>query len=289
MLKHSQNFINNKGLIQKIFDSIDLDKNIPILEIGPGRGIITSETLKRYKNVIVIEADNTLAKKLKRKYENNDNIRIICGDFLKYKLPREKFNILSNIPFNITSDIIRKITSENSTLDRAYLIMQEAAAYKFVEIEGRESSLLSKLLHINYNIRFLFKISKENFTPRPKYGAALVLFEKKHPRDLLIKPRESERFRDFLCYIFDRSRPNIGDALLTVTQNKKNVVNLVLQRINLNKDLKIKAVSFIDWVNIFHMLGIGNNWKLQKAIRGSYKKLLIYQSNLEKIRRTRKY
>ena len=198
MLKDSQNFINNKILVSKIIDCAKINKDVLIVEIGGGKGIITEELVKHYKKIIVVEADTRLFMNLLDKYKNVQSVEILNDDFLKCQLPEERYSIISNIPFNITADIIRKITSSNSKLEMAYLVMQKEAAYKFVQEKGRETSLLSNILHMNYNIENIFSIKRTNFTPVSKFDALLVLFKKKRKTDF---SSEQQIFLGIFCVI----------------------------------------------------------------------------------------
>jgi 23S rRNA (adenine-N6)-dimethyltransferase len=286
MLSNSQNFINNSGLVLKCLESVDLPENELILEIGGGKGIITDEIIKRFLNTIVIEYDNGLYNKLREKYSKNDKIRITNEDFLKYKLPEIGFSIISNIPFNITADILRKITGENSKLNSAYMIMQKDAGLKFVAItKGQETSLLSNIFQTDFHIKYLFDIERKNFTPSPNTDACFVLFKRKIDSDFK-NQNDKDQFKDFICYLFDRSRPILADALADILQRK--TANLVLQKLRINGNQRIKTVQYGDWLSLFNGLD-KNNLKMVKTFSGAYKRLLNKHSGLQKINRTRKY
>ena len=115
-LSDSQNYINNQQLVNKLLEFVDFEPIKTILEIGPGKGIITNVLIKQNKKIIAIEADQKLFSELQKKYANVTNLSLIHTDFLKYTTPNEPFIIVSNIPFNITASIIRKITGEQSKL-----------------------------------------------------------------------------------------------------------------------------------------------------------------------------
>jgi 23S rRNA (adenine-N6)-dimethyltransferase len=286
MLSDSQNFINNNDLVKICLDLVELNNKEKIIEIGGGKGIITKELLKRFGKLTVIEFDKALSVRLKKIFLGNKNIEILNQDFLEYRLPNTRFNIISNIPFNITSNIIRKITDKNSQLNKAYLIMQKEAALKFVPINPRdETSLLSNLIQIEYEISYLLDIDKGNFTPRPKYDASFVCFEKKPVR--YFKNIQTENlFKDFICYLFNRSRPILIDALTEIL-NKK-IAHMLLKELEIDPKLRIKSVTFKEWLVIFNNLTL-TNLKSTNKIKGSYKKQLLQQNKVQKVNRTRRY
>lgn len=287
MLKHSQNFINNTKILDACFKYVSIPNNEPVIEIGGGKGIITDELIQRFNRVIVIEYDRNFFHILQKKYASCSNVIIKNEDFLIYSLPTECFSIVANIPFNITSDIIRKITGPDSQMQHAYLIMQKAAAQKFVaEKLGAETSLLSNLIQVRYNIHFLVSIHRKNFSPQPKYDACLIHFQQKQ-RDVFLNKNQEEMFNDFLCYVFNRTKPLVADAMTDILPRK--IVNQILQKSKIKADQRIKTLQFEDWLTIFKNIDFISNVKESRTIKGAYHKLLNEQKRLQKIHRTRKY
>ena len=200
MISHSQNFINNQSVINKLISRVDFGDADLVLEIGPGKGIITDALIKQDKNIIAIEADPKLFSELQKKYVNVANLSLIQADFVKYTTPNEPFIIVSNIPFNITANIVRKITDEQSKLHIAYLIMQKDAAIKFIGAPHAHSPLLSHILNINFEIKLLMDIDKSNYSPRPKFDTAFVSIKRREKP--IFDRQKSEQFKNFLVYIF---------------------------------------------------------------------------------------
>jgi len=108
LLKYSQNFLKSKNLVVKILELSSIGPQDLVLEIGPGKGIITEELARRAREVVAIEKDKGLFLFLKEKFKNNPKIKILNIDFLKFQLPKFPYKIFSNIPFFITGEIIKK-------------------------------------------------------------------------------------------------------------------------------------------------------------------------------------
>jgi 16S rRNA A1518/A1519 N6-dimethyltransferase RsmA/KsgA/DIM1 with predicted DNA glycosylase/AP lyase activity len=287
MLKHSQNFINNTKILDECFKHVSIPGGQLVIEIGGGKGIITDKLMERFEKVTVIEYDNNLFQTLQKKYAPHSKIRIINENFLAYPLPTEDFNIVANIPFNITSGIIRKITGPDSCMQHAYLIMQKAAALKFVaERQGSETSLLSNLIQVRYAIHFLLSINRNNFSPQPKFDASFIHFERKQNNVFLNKDQE-ETFNDFLCFVFNRTKPIVADAIADILPKK--IVNHILQKSKIKLNQRIKTLQFEEWVTIFKNIDFTSNTRAAMIIGGAHRKLIKEQKNLQKIHRTRKY
>ena len=283
-LSHSQNYINNQQLIHTLLEFVDLKSADLVLEIGPGKGVITDALIKQDKKIIAIEADPKLFSELRKKYVNVANLLLVQADFLKYPTPNEPFIIVSNIPFNITANIVRKITDEQSKLYAAYLIIQKDAAIKFIGAPHAYSPLLSHILNINFEIKLLTDIDKSNYSPRPKFNTAFVSIKKR--KKPVFDKQKSEQFKDFLVYVFERRKPLVKEALKSVMSNLQ--VKIILDNLHIPENKEIKKILFTDWVSIFETFASHAHEKSKIKIYGSYKKLLVEQSQLQKINRTRK-
>lgn len=172
-----QNYLINIDSVHDAIKSINAGSNDKVLEIGPGLGFITDELRKEVGKVIAIERDPELVKILNKEYDWN-NVDLLSGDILRSALPH--FNkILSNIPFQISSQIINKLGEMR--FEKASLILQRSFAEKITskdENRTRISIKTQSLFHIN----ILREIRKDSFIPKPNVNACLVVFEpKKNP------------------------------------------------------------------------------------------------------------
>jgi 23S rRNA (adenine-N6)-dimethyltransferase len=283
-LSHSQNFINNKEIIDKLIAHVDFGTTNLVIEIGPGKGIITDSLILQKKNIIAVEADEGLFSDLQKKYSGVNNLLLIQADFLRYTMPSEPFIIVSNIPFNITANIVRKITDEKSMLYAAYLIMQKDAAIKFIGAPYAHSPLLSHFLNINFEIEWIMDIDKSNYSPKPNFDTAFICFKR---REIPVFNKfESDQFKDFLVYIFGCRKPLIKKALKSLMSNLQ--VKIILDNIKISENEEVKKVLFGDWVNIFKTFTKHAPERSIQVIQNSYKRLLLEQSKLEKVNRTRR-
>lgn len=262
---------------------VDFNLADTIIEIGPGMGVITDELIQHNKEVVAVEADQKLFSKLQKRYATVKNLTLVNTDFLKYLLPEKPFVAVSNVPFNITANLIRKITDEKSKLSVAYLIVQKEAAIKFVGAPYAHSPLLSHLLQINFEIRCLMDILRTNYSPRPRFDTTFLMI-KRRENPIFDEP-EAVQFKNFLVYIFERRKPQIKDALKSLMSNLQ--VKIILSNLNIPAGTEIKKIMFADWVKIFNTFVHHAPEKSKKIISGSYAKLLAEQLQLKKINRSR--
>src|SRR5699024_8917876 len=109
-IKYSQNFITSKRNVDKIIINIRLNEHDNIFEIGSRKGHFNHELVQRCNLVNAIEIDNKLCKNTENKLVNHDNFQVLNKDILQFKFPKnQSYKIFGNIPYNISTDIIRKV------------------------------------------------------------------------------------------------------------------------------------------------------------------------------------
>jgi len=171
--KLGQNFLIDENVATREVSYANISKNDIVLEIGPGKGILTKLLAEKAKEVIAIEIDLNLIDELKRKLPSN--VKLIHNNALKidfFTLP--KFNkIVSNLPFQISSPITFKFLEYN--FDIAVLIYQEEFANRMVARYGNNDySRLSVGIYYKAKCEILEKVSKTCFKPRPKIDSCII-------------------------------------------------------------------------------------------------------------------
>lgn len=173
----AQNFLRDRNLVVSIVRASSLGKADIVYEIGPGIGIITRELVRIAKKVVGIEKDSNLVKKLRAQLGDIQNIEIHEADFLKYRIENSEYKMFSNIPFNITSDIMRKILYGENPPEEAYLIMQKEAAEKFSG--GPIETQFSLLAKPWFSFNIIREFRSTDFEPIPKVDVVLLHAEKR--------------------------------------------------------------------------------------------------------------
>lgn len=111
----SQNFLTSRRLLERIVKKSTITKNDLVIEIGTGKGHLTEVLCKKAAYVYSAEIDRKLYERAKERLKNVNNLKITCGDFMKYHLPDNgNYKVFSNIPYYLTTRIVRKLT-ENAT------------------------------------------------------------------------------------------------------------------------------------------------------------------------------
>ncbi len=223
-----QNFLIDKNIIKKIINSTII-KNRNIIEIGPGKGALTDEILKKNpKSLKLIEKDNQLCEFLKNKYLNNKNIKIFNRDILNFNLCKvsEKNSIIfGNLPYNISSQILVKIIKfKNLTTKFTNIIFmfQKELGEKIVsKFPSSNYGRLSILASYKLEIKNKFYISANCFFPKPKVTSMVIHF----------KPKFNSKYKI-------NNLENLEKITNMFFSNKRKMINKSLKKILTDRQIK---------------------------------------------------
>jgi len=278
---YSQNFLKSSELVNHLLDKTSINVQDTVYEIGPGKGIITKELAKRAKKVIAFEKDKELYSYLIEKFKNSNNIEIHFGDFLEENINFKNHKIFSNIPFNITAEIIKKIVDREKAPQEAHLFLQKEAAQKYLG-EPKES-LVSLSIKPWFELKNTYAFEPTDFNPIPSVD--VVLFEIKKREEFLVKQENSKLYLDFLHYCFSQYKPNVEktfEKIFTYEQIKRLSKNLAF-----NGKSKITELKFEQFVELFNYFSLEVSDEKQKLVFGYKEAMKKQQGKLEKIHRTR--
>ncbi len=171
-----QHFLNDQGIAQRIVQSLVIDDQPNVLEIGPGTGVLTRFLIDdKSIDLKVIEIDWDSVAHLKKYYPS---LTVIEGDFLELELSRifgAPFSIIGNFPYNISSQIFFKVLASRDMVTQVVCMLQKEVAERIAEPPGSKTyGILSVLLQAFYDIEYLFKVPPGVFTPPPKVMSAVI-------------------------------------------------------------------------------------------------------------------
>ena len=282
-LSHSQNFLISPEFVGNLIDKTTISDRDLVIEVGPGKGVITNELSRRAQRVIGVEYDPKLAERLKTGLTNNSNIEIIHADFLKWNLPQGPYKVFANIPFNMTADIVNKLLVSSNSPQDTYLIMQDKAAERFIGAPVSTNSQMSILLQPFYDMSILTKIDRSHFQPIPKVNIVLVRFKGKDNQ--LVDPKLKQLYRDFVIYGYNQWQPTLLDAFKKVLTNKQ--LSIVSKSFGL-KGLKPSELTINQWLGMFNSFVKFMSDDKKNIVSGAENRLIFSQRGIQKEHRTRR-
>lgn len=172
--KHlGQNFLINEGTLHKIVETADIQADNTIVEVGPGKGVLTAELVKKAKQVISIEKDAELIPLLAKKFANQQNLQLIEADVLQTQIPTDKYKVVANIPYYITSPILKHFLQSTNPPQSMTLLVQLEVAQKICAQAG-DHSVLSLQVQLYGTPRLIAKVPPSHFAPSPKVDSAIL-------------------------------------------------------------------------------------------------------------------
>ena len=280
-LKSSQKFLKERKLVEVLLDKSSINKKDIVYEIGPGKGIITECLAKRCKKVTAIELDKKLYERLKSRFRGNTSIEIKFGDFLQYQLPRkQKYKIFSNIPFNLTADIVRKLTLDGTFLLEAFLIVQKEAAERFTGFPYSKETQISLLLKPKFDLKILHNFRKSDFEPKPRVDVVLLGITRR--KEFLVRENQKQMYRDFIVYGFSQWKESLRKAFKKIFTYRQFI--RLAGDLNFSKEAKPADLSFEQWMGLFRyfLKGVDVSKKFDVIGAETDKQVQVANSSLRK-------
>ena len=281
-IRLSQNFLTNQPLVEQLVGSAGFSQSDTVLDVGAGTGTITRALASRAGHVTAYEADERLATELVGKFLANQNVQVVMGDFMAADLPLGTYKVFANIPFNKTSDIVRKLLDGFNPPAASYLIMQREAALKFAG-EPKKQSLFSVLHGPWFETNIIYEFKPSDFTPQP--AVKIVLLHVQQRDNSLVHASQAEAYHDFVSYVFNHANPNILPSLKLLFPNKS--FTAVEHALGPKITAKPTLLEPHDWLTVFHAFMSTAQERQQRLVAGAAMKQQQEASHIEKHHRTR--
>lgn len=261
----AQNFLKSPGLVRRLVDASGIGPADTVYEIGPGRGIITTELARRAGRVIGVEKDARLVRHLLERFQGAENVEIIEKDFLRFPIVERNYKIFASIPYNATADIVRKILYTPPAPSEAYLIMQKEPARKFSGSSGE--TLFSVLAKPFVEFRIVSHLKRTDFAPVPNVDSVLLRIQRLGRS--LIQRDETHVYRDFVSYGFGRWKSYLRLAFKDVFTYKQ--WKRLAHDLHFPLNATPTQLSFEQWLGLYEgykYLGGRNKKSVPPALAG---------------------
>ncbi|MFO1442092.1 23S ribosomal RNA methyltransferase Erm [Bacillus sp. Bva_UNVM-123] len=205
-----QHLMHNKKLLHEIVAQANISMNDTVLELGAGKGALTTILTKKAGKVLAVEYDARFIDILREKTVQNHNTKIIHQDIMKIHLPKENFIVVSNIPYSITTPIMKMLLSNPANrFQRGVIIMEKGAAKRFTSKTIKDPYIL--VWRMWFDIYYVKGIAKEHFSPPPKVESAMIkIVRRKEP---FIPNKDYFAFLGLIEYAFRNASAPINAAL----------------------------------------------------------------------------
>lgn len=237
-----QNFLINKGILETIIKESKITKNDTIIEIGPGLGVLTEELLKNAKKVISLEKDTTLKNLLTEKFNNNKNFILNICDALEYECKENNYKVIANIPYYITSPLIRHFLNQKSPPKLLVLLVQKEVAEKICD--EKKLSILSLQINLFAKAKKLKTVSKNSFYPAPKVNSAIIEITpyKKTDKNYL-KKDSAEKILNLAKIAFSQKRKKFFEVIRKNYGLSKEEIKIIINQSKIDENIRVEDLS----------------------------------------------
>ncbi len=215
-----QHFLKDLLIANRIADTVDTMPNIPILEVGPGMGVLTQFLLKKGRALKVVELDDESVQYLRSNYPNLED-NIIEDDFLKMHLENtfegEPFVLTGNYPYNISSQIFFKMLEYKELIPCCTGMIQREVAQRIASEPGHKAyGILSVLIQAWYDVEYLFTVDENVFSPPPKVKSAVIRMTRNQKSSLGCNEK---LFKQVIKTTFNQRRKTLRNSIKPILGN----------------------------------------------------------------------
>lgn len=242
-----QHFLTDLSVADRIAATLDNYKSLPVLEVGPGMGVLTQFLLERGHDLTVVELDTESVEYLERNFPAL-NGRILGEDFLKLdlnKLYDGNFCVIGNYPYNISSQIFFKVLDHRDRITCCSGMLQKEVAERIAAGPGSKTyGILSVLLQAWYDIEYLFTVSEHVFNPPPKVKSGVIRLVRNNVTDLGC---DEALFKTVVKTSFGQRRKTLRNSLRSLAANPEILTDEIFNK-------RPEQLSVAEFIRLTNML-----------------------------------
>lgn len=254
--KLGQHLLNNPSFYNNVLKYIVLKQTDKVFEIGPGIGYFTKEILKYVSDITVFELDKKFCYILKNHFK--EKIKVVNEDVLKidltnYLLPENNNFVLGNLPYYITTPIIKHLIRHKNLISKCGLMVQKEFAQKLIALPKEKNwTSMSIVFQLNFDVEKVFYIDKKAFNPPPKVDSAFIII-KPIFNNYFKTDEEYLKFSFFVRELFNQKRKKISNVIKNIIKDK-NIIVEASSKFDFNK--RAEEFTIQELVEIFKNLKI---------------------------------
>jgi 16S rRNA (adenine1518-N6/adenine1519-N6)-dimethyltransferase len=243
-----QHWLEDADSLQAMMDAAKLSTDDLVVEIGPGPGSLTKLLAEKARQVVAVELDDKLVDQLRRRAVSN--VEIVHGDILRFdftSLPPD-YKIVANIPYYLTSNLIRTMSETSNPPAVAVLLVQREVAERVAAKPG-QMSLLSVTAQFYWQVSLGQIVAAELFTPPPKVDSQILILKKRS--EPLFPDVEAKDFFRLVKAGFAQKRKTLLNNLINGLQLSRDEVTKSCAKAGIDPGRRAQTLSLEEWHKIY--------------------------------------
>ena len=250
-----QNFLSDDEVLSGIADAAEIPPNAAVLEVGPGLGSLTRHLAERAERVVAVELDKDLIPVLRKEFADSPNVEIVQGDILEFS-PDEYFAdgeyyVAANIPYYITSAVIRHLLEGKARPKRLALTVQKEVAERICAAPGK-LSLLALSVQVYGTADIPMIIPAAAFYPEPNVDSAVVRIELYD--EPLIPPEKLDDFFKLAKAGFGQKRKTLRNSLSSNLHLSGAETEALLRQAGIDPQRRAETLTIAEWKNLMDVM-----------------------------------
>lgn len=248
-----QHWLHDREVLARIADCAELTPSDTVLEIGPGLGTLTSELLRRTEEVIAVEFDEDLARKLPGQFPGK-NLEVVNSDILSFDLSGlpAGYKVVANVPYYITSKIVQLLMTAENKPSTSVLLVQKEVAERLAAHPG-DMSILAVSAQLFADVTLGDVVPARLFTPPPKVDSQVVILRTR--ADSPLGDLSEKEFFRVVKAGFSAKRKKLRSSLAGGLGISKEEAVALLRMAGIDPDVRAESLAINDWINLVRRLG----------------------------------
>ena len=258
-----QHFLTDLSIARRIADTVDACPDLPVLEVGPGMGVMTQYLVEKPRLFKVVEIDRESVEYLKGTLFKGDESPIIEGDFLRMDLSKvfdgAQFVLTGNYPYDISSQIFFKMIDNRQFIPCCTGMIQHEVAQRIASQPGNKAyGILSVLIQAWYDVEYLFMVDETVFNPPPKVKSAVIRMTRNQTQQLGC---DEQLFKRVVKTVFNQRRKMLRVSLKQLVNDLSSVSDHPFMTL---RPEQLTIPQFVELTNLVEKLLSSQDGKAEK-------------------------
>ena len=258
-----QHFLTDLSIARRIADTVDACPDLPVLEVGPGMGVMTQYLVEKPRPFKVVEIDRESVEYLKGPLIKGDEYPIIEGDFLRMDLSKvfdgAQFVLTGNYPYDISSQIFFKMIDNRQFIPCCTGMIQHEVAQRIASQPGNKAyGILSVLIQAWYDVEYLFMVDETVFNPPPKVKSAVIRMTRNQTQQLGC---DEQLFKRVVKTVFNQRRKMLRVSLKQLVNDLSSVSDHPFMTL---RPEQLTIPQFVELTNLVEKLLSSQDGKAEK-------------------------